>query len=196
MDLPWSGSGGRPGNGIRTAGIRIIGIGGSQVLRRRSARVRQNRHVRITAKVDYAVRAMVTLAARDTDRPVAAESIASSQGIPLAFLVKILADLRTAQLAQSRRGAMGGYVLARAADTISVADVIRAVEGPLADVHGRPPEDVSYPQPTTALRDVGLATRVALREVLEQTTIADVAAGTLPSHVTDALTRPGANRRR
>lgn len=152
--------------------------------------------MRITAKVDYAVRAMVALAAHDAERPVAAETIASAQAIPLAFLVKILADLRTARLVASRRGAMGGWILARSPAEISIADVIRAVEGPLADVHGTPPEDVAYPAPTSALREVWLATRVALREVLEETTVADVASGDLPAHVTEALARPGADRRR
>lgn len=152
--------------------------------------------MRITAKVDYAVRAMVALAASDTDAPVAAESIAHAQDIPVAFLVKILADLRTARLVQSRRGATGGYVLAHDPASISVADVIRAVEGPLADVRGTPPEDISYPGTTAALRDVWLATRVALRDVLEQTSIKDIADGTLPDSVTAALSQPGADRRR
>lgn len=152
--------------------------------------------VRITAKVDYAVRAMVTLAAEGSDDPVSAETVAAAQQVPLAFLVKILADLRTARLVSSRRGALGGYVLARDPATISVADIIRAVEGPLADVRGIPPEDVSYPESTVALRDVWLATRVALRDVLEQTTVADIAHGTLPAHVTEALSSPGADRRR
>lgn len=158
--------------------------------------MRHNRGVRITAKVDYAVRAMVELAAADTDAPVAAEAVAVRQDIPVAFLLKILADLRTARLVASRRGAAGGYVLAREPQTVSIADVIRAVEGPLADVRGTPPEDVSYPDSTAALRDVWLATRVALRDVLEQTTIADIAAGTLPENVTAALSQPGADRRR
>jgi Rrf2 family protein len=152
--------------------------------------------VRITAKVDYAVRAMVVLTARNSDAPVAAESIASDQEIPVAFLIKILGDLRTARLVSSRRGALGGHVLARDPATISIADVIRAVEGPLADVRGTPPEDISYPGASAALRDVWLATRVALREVLEETTIADVARGELPAHVTAALSHPGADRRR
>lgn len=152
--------------------------------------------MRITAKVDYAVRAMVALAARDSDAPVAAESIASDQEIPVAFLLKILADLRTARLVGSRRGALGGYVLARDPAEVSVADVIRAVEGPLADVRGTPPEDISYPGASAALRDVWLATRVALREVLEETMIAHIARGDLPAHVTAALDRPGADRRR
>lgn len=158
--------------------------------------MRQNRLVRITAKVDYAVRAMVTLAANDSGAPVAAESVAVAQDIPVAFLVKILADLRTARLVASRRGAAGGYVLARDPRTVSVADVIRAVEGPLADVRGTPPEDISYPTSTAALRDVWLATRVALRDVLEQTTIDDIAHGHLPDNVTAALAQPGADRRR
>lgn len=156
----------------------------------------QNRPVRITAKVDYAVRAMVVLASRGDDGPTATDLIAAAQQIPPAFLVKILADLRSAQLVASRRGPSGGYVLARAPHDISVADVIRAVEGPLADVQGRPPEDISYPAPTAALRDVWLATRVALRSVLEGTTIADIADGELPPAVTDALLQPGASTRR
>lgn len=162
-------------------------------LRDRYGRIGQ---VRITAKVDYAVRAMATLAADDSGEPVSAESVAAAQEIPVAFLVKILADLRTARLVTSRRGALGGYVLARDAATISVADIIRAVEGPLADVRGIPPEDLSYPASTAPLRDVWLATRVALRDVLEQTTVADIARGELPQHVTAALSSPGADRRR
>lgn len=152
--------------------------------------------MRITAKVDYAVRAMVVLAAAGSAAPVSAESIANGQGIPVAFLLKILADLRAARLVSSRRGQAGGYVLAQSPSEIAIADVIRAVEGPLADVHGSPPEHVSYAAPTTALRDVWLATRVALRDVLERTTIADVATGDLPDHVAAALDQPGADRRR
>jgi Rrf2 family protein len=152
--------------------------------------------VRITAKVDYAVRAMVALAATDSPDPVAAEAIAVGQDIPVAFLVKILADLRTARLVVSRRGASGGYVLACDPETVSVADVIRAVEGPLADVRGTPPEDLSYPVQTAALRDVWLATRAALRDVLEHTTIAGIARGELPGSVVTALAQPGADRRR
>lgn len=152
--------------------------------------------MRITAKVDYAVRAVVALAASGSDTPVAAATIATEQEIPVAFLIKILADLRTARLVSSRRGAAGGHVLARDPAEITVADVIRAVEGPLADVRGTPPEDISYPGASAALRDVWLATRVALRGVLEETTIADVASGELPAHVAAALTQPGADRRR
>lgn len=146
--------------------------------------------------MDYAVRALVVLATQPDDAPTATETVAAAQQIPPAFLVKILADLRSAKLVASRRGATGGYVLARAPQDISVADVIRAVEGPLADVQGRPPEDISYPAPTSALRDVWLATRVALRSVLEGTTIADIAGGELPPAVTDALLQPGAATRR
>lgn len=152
--------------------------------------------MRITAKVDYAVRALVVLAAQERSDPVPAEAIATDQGIPVPFLLKILADLRTAQLVRSRRGAAGGYQLARDAGAITVADVIRAVEGPLADVRGEPPEDLDYPEPTRALREVWLATRVALREVLEQTTVDQIATGRLPAHVLAALNRPGAGRRR
>lgn len=152
--------------------------------------------MRITAKADYAVRALVVLAAQDPDQPTSADAIADSQGIPVAFLLKILGDLRTAGLVKSRRGATGGYALATPATQVTIADVIRAVEGPLADVRGQPPEHLEYPAPTTALRDVWLATRVALRDVLERTTIGDIATDNLPAHVTAALHSPGADRRR
>jgi Rrf2 family protein len=160
------------------------------------ARVGHNRHVRITAKTDYAVRAMVELAAAPDDRPVKAETIAETQGIPPHFLLKILTDLRIAQLAASYRGQAGGYRLARPAESITVADIIRAVEGPLADVHGQPPEDVTYEGAATDVRTVWLATRSALRGVLEHVTLADIVAHDLPSAVTSYTKRPGAHRRR
>lgn len=152
--------------------------------------------MRITAKADYAVRAMVILAASSDGRPVSADQVATAQAIPLAFLLKIFADLRQSGLVSSFRGHSGGYLLAKDAAEISVADIIRAVEGPLADVRGSAPEEIEYPAPTTGLRDVWLATRVALRRVLEGTSIADIAGGTLPEHIAEALTSPGADRRR
>ena len=152
--------------------------------------------MRITAKVDYAVRAMTVLAVADDERPVKAEAVAAAQDIPLQFLLKILSELRLARLVTSRRGQQGGFVLARPAAQISVADVIRAVEGPLADVHGAPPEDLDYTGSATSLRAVWIATRLALRDVLEVVTIADIAHGTLPEAVERTLSRPGADRRR
>lgn len=135
--------------------------------------------MRITAKVDYAVRAVVELAAAEADL-VKGEQLAERQAIPAKYLENILADLRRAGLVRSQRGAEGGYRLARAAEDISVADVIRAVEGPLADVHGTPPEEIEYPGAAGSLRDVWVATRAALRTVLETVTLADIAAGRLP----------------
>lgn len=152
--------------------------------------------MRITAKVDYAVRAMVELAAAPPGSVVTAVVVAKRQGIPLRFLIKILNDLRIARLVESRRGNEGGYRLARPGDGISVADVIRAVEGPLADVRGMPPEDLDYPQPTAALRDVWLATRAAVRSVLETVSLAQLAAGDLPGDVVRQLGQPDALRRR
>lgn len=151
--------------------------------------------MRITARVDYAVRAMTVLATGD-ERPIKAEAVAAEQNIPLQFLLKILAELRLARLVTSRRGQQGGFALARAADDISVADVIRAVEGPLADVHGAPPEELDYAGSAASLRDVWIATRLALRDVLEIVSIADIANGTLPDAIERDLTRPGANLRR
>ena len=124
------------------------------------------------------------------------DSLAQAQGIPLKFLENILAELRRAGLVGSQRGAEGGYRLQRAAADISVADVIRAVEGPLADVHGTPPEALDFPGPAAPVRDVWVATRAALRSVLEVVTMADIASGELPPVVEGLLADPDALRRR
>jgi Rrf2 family protein len=137
--------------------------------------------VRTTAKADYAVRAAVELAAAGD--VVTADQIAQAQGIPLNFLENILGELRRAGIVQSRRGQAGGYMLARPADEIAIADVIRAVEGPLANVRGLSPDELDYDGSATALRDVWVALRANVRAVLEQVTLADVAAGDLPEHV-------------
>jgi len=142
--------------------------------------------VRTTAKADYAVRAAVELAAAGD--LVTAEQIAHAQQIPLNFLENILRDLRRAGIVDSRRGQAGGYVLARPAEAVSIADVIRAVEGPLANVRGLPPESLEYPGAADKLRDVWVALRANVRAVLEGVTLAEVARGELPEHV-DALTR-------
>lgn len=149
----------------------------------------------MTAKVDYAVRALVELAAAGAG-PLKGDRIATAQQIPLKFLENILSELRRSGIVRSQRGAEGGYWLARSADTISVADVIRAVEGPLADVRGVPPEDLEYEPPVAALRRVWLATRSSLRGVLEQVTIAAIAEDNLPAPVIALLDDPEAWARR
>jgi Rrf2 family protein len=131
--------------------------------------------VRVSAKVDYALRAMAELAAAPPE-PVKGERLATAQSIPPRFLENILLELRHAGLVASQRGAEGGYRLARPAGEITVAEVIRAVEGPIASVRGGSPEDASYQGPATALRDVWIELRAAMRGVLEQTTLADVVA--------------------
>lgn len=130
--------------------------------------------MRISAKVDYALRAMLALASVSGLRK--AEWIATSQGIPRPFLESILLDLRHAELVVSQRGAEGGYALARPATDISVADVIRAVEGPLATVRGARPEDVEYAGPAGALSATWIELRTAMRGVLEGTSLADIVA--------------------
>jgi Rrf2 family protein len=152
--------------------------------------------VRVTAKVDYAVRAVAELAVAGAAVPTKAEVIAERQEIPLRFLLNILGELKIAKLVASRRGAEGGYWLARPATEISVADVIRAVEGPLADVHGVAPELVDYPLDTASLRDVWLAARASLRRVLERVSVADIASGHLPRHLRAELSKPDAWHRR
>jgi Rrf2 family protein len=151
--------------------------------------------VRITARVDYGVRAAIELAAAEHP-PVKGETLAERQGIPGKYLENILADLRRSGLVASQRGAEGGYRLAVPADEVSVADIIRAVEGPLADVHGTPPEEIDYAGHAATLQRVWIATRAALRSVLEEVTLADIVAGELPAPVEDLLGDPTAWARR
>jgi len=151
--------------------------------------------MRITAKVDYAVRAALELAAAEGG-PVKGERIAEAQGIPLKFLENILLELRHDGLVRSQRGPEGGYWLARPPDEIRIADVIRAVEGPLASVRGEPPESVSYAGPSEALQTVWVALRANLRAVLDEVTLADVVGHTLPAAVTELTERPDAWLRR
>jgi len=148
--------------------------------------------MRISAKADYAVRAAVELAAADSDKPVKAERLATAQAIPLNFLENILGELRHAGIVRSHRGAEGGFRLARPAAELTVADVIRAVEGPLASVRGGPPEEASYNGAASPGPRVWIAVRANLRRVLEQVTIADIAAGQIPAEVDRLTEDPGA----
>jgi len=130
--------------------------------------------VRVSAKVDYALRAMAELAAASPGLTTA-EQLASAQHIPPKFLESILSQLRSAGLVASQRGAMGGYQLARPAEEISIADVIRELEGPIATVRGVRPDELEYHGAAAGLRDVWLELRTHMRDVLEQTTLADLA---------------------
>lgn len=152
--------------------------------------------MRIPAKADYAVRALVELAAAGGQRPLAVDRIAEAQQIAAPFLAGILGQLRAAGLVRSVRGAEGGYLLARAAPDITLADVMRAVDGPLATLSGQYPETLEYPGPAAALREVWVAVRASLRQVLERTTIADVATGTLPERVRELVAGTDAWQRR
>jgi Rrf2 family protein len=147
--------------------------------------------MRISARADYAVRAAVELAAAGGG-PVKGEALATAQGIPPKFLENILGDLRHARLVRSQRGAEGGYWLARPAEEISVADIVRAVEGPLATVRGEPPQDVSYAGAAAPLQQVWIAVRHSLRSVVEEVTVADIAANRLPAVVTGLADDPEA----
>ena len=143
--------------------------------------------MRVSARADYAVRALSELAARSGES-MTAESIARAQGIPLKFLLGILGELRRAGLVRSQRGPAGGYLLDRDPSSITIADVMRAVDGPLASVQDAKPEDVTYPGPAAKLQDVWIAVRASLRLVLEQVTLAHLLAGELPPAVQE-LTR-------
>ena len=148
--------------------------------------------MRISAKADYAVRAVVELAAASDGTPVKAERVATAQGIPLNFLENILGELRHAGIVRSQRGAEGGFRLAKPADQVTVADVIRAVEGPLATVRGGPPEESEYPGAAAELPRVWIAVRKSLRDVVERVTVADVASGRLPRAIVKLADDPEA----
>jgi len=155
--------------------------------------------VHITAKVDYAVRTLLEIACAATKSGNAAhkaDAIAAAQRIPPKVLETVLGDLRRAELVISRRGPDGGYWLARPASLISVADVIRAVEGPLASVRGQRPEDVVYSGAAEPLRHVWIALRVNIRAVLENVSIAEIALDQLPSFVGALTDDAGAWARR
>ena len=152
--------------------------------------------MRVSAKADYALRALAELAAAADDGPVKGDRIATAQGISLRFLENILVELKHARLVQSQRGPDGGYSLARAPETITLADIIRAVDGPLAGVRGEPPEAVEYTGPAAGLRDVWVAVRASMRSVLEAVTLADLASGRLPESVVELGRAPDAWSRR
>jgi Rrf2 family protein len=147
----------------------------------------------VSAKADYAVRALVELTAMTAVQPgyVTVEQLAGRQGLPVKFLETIFTELRKDGVVISRRGVDGGYRLARGASTVTVADIIRAVDGPLAAVRGLRPEDTEYGGAATALPQVWVALRAAVRGVLEGVTLADLVSGELPSDVS-ALTAPAA----
>jgi Rrf2 family protein len=142
----------------------------------------------VTAKADYAVRAVIELADSGQDSPRKVDELAQAQSIPVSFLENILTQLRSSGIVRSQRGPEGGYWLAQPADEVNLAQIIRAVEGPLVGVRGQRPEEVAYAGSAESLQQVWVALRANLRKVLEHVTVADVAAGKLPSEVL-ALTR-------
>lgn len=146
----------------------------------------------ISARADYAVRAMLALAAAGGDSPVSVVRLAEEQDLPRKFLEAILGDLRRASLVTSRMGAAGGYVLARPAGEIVIGDVLRAVDGPLAEVRGERPQATRYEGAAANLRTLWVAVRASVRTVLDETTLADVVAEDFPESVRRALELPGA----
>src|SRR4051812_36991122 len=142
----------------------------------------------VTAKADYAVRAVVELSNSSQSSPRKVDDVAQAQGIPVSFLENILTQLRSSGIVRSQRGPEGGYWLAQPANEVSLADIIRAVEGPLVGVRGQRPEEIEYVGSAEALQSVWIALRANLRKVLESVTVADVAAGKLPRDIS-ALTR-------
>jgi Rrf2 family protein len=147
--------------------------------------------MRVSAKADYAVRAAVELAAAE-EGPIKGERLANAQDIPLQFLEHILLELKHSGIVRARRGAKAGYWLARPADEVTVADVVRAVEGPIADVQSTPPEAIKYTGNAESLREVWVAVRASLRSVLEEVTLADLVSGELPAIVGELTAAPEA----
>jgi Rrf2 family protein len=147
--------------------------------------------MRVSAKADYAVRAAAELAAAE-EGPVKGERLAEAQEIPLQFLEHILLELKHAGIVRARRGAKGGYWLARPADEITIADIVRAVEGPIAHVQSESPESLQYRGNAEHLQEVWIAVRASLRGVIEHVTLADLVSGELPTVVEDLTRQPDA----
>jgi Rrf2 family protein len=148
-------------------------------------------NMRLSARVDYALRAVVELATA-VEGPLTAERIAKAQEIPPKFLESILLQLRRGGVVHAQRGPEGGYWLARPAGEITLADVIRIIDGPLAHVRGQRPEDLGYHGAAAALQEVWIALRASERQILELVTVADVATGKLPERVRDLVADPSA----
>ena len=148
--------------------------------------------MRLSARVDYALRAVVELAATRVTTPLSADRIAKAQDIPGKFLESILVQLRRGGIVHAQRGPEGGYWLARPAAEISLADVIRVIDGPLASVRSHRPEDLGYRGAATALQDVWIALRASEREILDLVSVADVASGSLPRRVQELIADPRA----
>jgi Rrf2 family protein len=140
--------------------------------------------VRVSAKADYAVRAAAELAAAE-EGPIKGERLAEAQDIPLQFLEHILLELKHAGIVRARRGAKGGYWLAKPADEVTIAEIVRAVEGPIAHVQSLPPEAIEYRGNAKHLQEVWIAVRASLRTVLEHVTLADLVSGQLPDEVAE-----------
>jgi Rrf2 family protein len=150
--------------------------------------------VHISAKAEYAVRALLVLAADPDKRPISGEAIARSQNMPPKFVENTLVELRRIGLVASQRGAAGGFKLGRPAEQITIADIIRAVDGPLAEVRGDRPENAVYEGPAVHLQVVWVATRASLRAVLDHVTLADVVTGNMPPQVLELTQAPEAWR--
>jgi Rrf2 family protein len=148
--------------------------------------------VQISAKADYAVRALLVLAAEADGGPISGRAIATSQDMPIKFVENTLVELRNTGLVVSQRGAGGGFRLGRPADQITIADVVRAVDGPLAEVRGERPEHTVYTGPARHLQDVWVAVRARVRSVLDHVTLADVVSGRLPESIRSLLDDPAA----
>jgi Rrf2 family protein len=147
--------------------------------------------MRVSAKADYAVRAAAELAAAE-EGPIKGERLAEAQDIPLQFLEHILLELKHHGIVRARRGAKGGYWLAKPADQVTVAEIVRAVEGPIAHVQSSPPEAIEYRGNAAHLQEVWIAVRSSLRSVLEEVTLADLVSGELPSIVGELAGAPDA----
>jgi len=153
--------------------------------------------MKISARVDYGLQAILEIAASDKRKKrMKADEISEKHDIPMKFLESILSDLKKADLIIGHRGNSGGYNLSRSADEIAIADVVRAIDGPLASVRGMAPEKASYKGEISGLTKVWIATRVALREVLEEMTLADILDDDFPNPIAKKLSNKEAWRRR
>lgn len=151
-----------------------------------------NDAVQISAKADYAVRALLVMAADPEGKPIKGETIAKMQGMPVKFVENTLVELRRTGLVASQRGTAGGFKLGKPASRITVADIVRAVDGPLAQVRGERPEETAYEGPAEHLQKVWIAVRASLRSVLEHVTLADIVTGKIPRRILKLTEDPDA----